>query len=83
MVEMRRPLRQRALKTGKIIVNSGGSVFDCLIRNVSDTGALLEIESSLGIPDSFGLVIGEAPQERARQVRVVRRQATRLGVAFD
>jgi hypothetical protein len=85
MAENRRAQRQRALKSGKIMVEGGGggSVFDCLVRNLSDTGALLEIESSLGIPDSFALSIGQAPHLRTHRVHVVRREVTRLGVAFD
>ena len=65
------------------IILKGGSVFDCLVRNLSEAGALIEIASSLGVPDRFDLVIGQAPHEQTCQARVVRREATRLGVAFD
>jgi hypothetical protein len=83
MADKRHAPRQRALKSGKIILNGGGSVFDCLVRNLSETGALLEIASSVGVPDLFELVIGQAPTQRTLQARVVRREATRLGVTFD
>jgi hypothetical protein len=83
MADKRHAPRQRALKSGKIILKGGGSVFDCLVRNLSETGALLEIASSLGVPDLFELVIGQEPHQRVLHARVVRREATRLGVAFD
>jgi hypothetical protein len=34
-----------------------GSGIDCLVRNMSDGGANLEVESQVGIPSSFELVI--------------------------
>ena len=71
--------RHRVLKTGKIVVNAGRSTFDCTVRNLSDTGALLLVASSIGIPDQFQLVISAEPP---RPCRVVRRTAQELGVSF-
>ena len=47
--------RHRVLKAGSIEFNGG--VIDCTIRNVSDTGAALEVASPVGVPDSFWLVV--------------------------
>ena len=71
--------RHRVLKAGSIEFNGG--VIDCTIRNVSDTGAQLEVASPLGIPDSFWLVISGSPTPR--HCRVAWRSDRRLGVAFD
>ena len=71
--------RHRVLKAGSIEFNGG--VIDCTIRNVSDTGAQLEVASPLGIPDSFWLVIPGSPTPR--HCRVAWRSDRRLGVAFD
>src|SRR5262245_26378395 len=47
--------RHRVLEAGSIEFNGG--VIDCTIRNVSDTGAAIEVASQLGIHDSFWLII--------------------------
>src|SRR5712675_1363394 len=45
--------RQRVLKAGKIEF-SGGAI-DCVIRNISETGAAIEVASPVGIPAEFNL----------------------------
>ena len=47
--------RHRVLKSGSIDFNGG--VIDCVVRNISETGAALEVASPLGIPETFNLVI--------------------------
>ena len=54
-------MRQRVLKAGTIAFNGGG--IDCRVRNLSKTGAALEVASHLGIPAEFTLLI-EADQFR-------------------
>ena len=71
--------RHRVLKAGSIEFNGG--VIDCTIRNVSDTGAAIEVASQLGIPDSFWLVISGT--HTRRHCRVAWRNEKRIGVAFD
>jgi len=51
----KRDQRQNVMKAGTILL--GGSGIDCLVRNISDSGANLEVESQIGIPNSFDLVI--------------------------
>jgi len=76
--EHRNAPRHRVLKTGTIEFGGGG--IDCVVRNMSDTGAALEVTSPLGIPDHFTLVI---PQDHAaRPCRVMWRKEKRIGVAF-
>jgi PilZ domain-containing protein len=71
--------RHRVLKAGSIEFNGGA--IDCTVRNVSDTGAQLEVASDLGIPDAFWLVI--AGSQTPRHCRVAWRNDRRIGVAFD
>ncbi len=78
--EPRKSRRQRTLKAGKITFGSGASI-DCVVRNVAGNGANLEVESSVGIPDRFELVISK--DELKHQCRVIWRQAKRIGVRFD
>lgn len=70
---------QNAMKAGTILF--GGSGIDCLVRNMSGGGANLEVESQMGIPSSFDLVI--QAEHSNHHCKVVWRKARRIGVAFD
>lgn len=71
--------RHRVLKAGSIEFNGGA--IDCTVRNVSDTGAALEVASPAGVPESFWLVL--QGDHTRRYCRVAWRTAKRVGVAFD
>jgi hypothetical protein len=79
MENRRRQERHRTLKTGKIIFNHKTSVVDCTIRNVSDTGACLQVDSVRGIPEAFFLVL----EGIERSCTVKWRGANRIGVSFQ
>jgi len=51
-----------------------------VIRNMSETGAQLIVESPIGIPDDFTLLI--KPELIKRACRVAWRKADRIGVRF-
>jgi hypothetical protein len=72
-------LRHRVLKAGSIQFNGGA--IDCVVRNISDTGAAVEIASPAGIPDTFTLLISGDPA--TRRCRVAWRRDKRIGVAFE
>jgi hypothetical protein len=77
--EQRKFPRHRALKGASISVNRVASI-DCVVRNLSKSGACLEIVNSIGIPDEFTLVI---PSDNVKQLcHVVWRTALRIGVSF-
>lgn len=78
MEEHREAARRRVLKAGKILLDGGGAI-DCTVRNLSQTGAALEVETPIGVPERFGLMI-----EAGRTVpcKVVRRSERRIGVRF-
>lgn len=61
--------RQRIFKAGSI--EFGGSTIDCLVRNISETGAAL-VASPLGIPAEFNLVISGNVAKRSFRVVWVR-----------
>jgi hypothetical protein len=75
--ELRKTPRRRLLKAGTIALTGGGAI-DCTVRNISETGAALEVISPIGIPDKFALVI----EAKTLQCQVVRRTAGRIGVRF-
>lgn len=79
MEEKRSGPRMRVLKAGKIAF--GGSAIDCTIRNMSSSGALLEVESPLGIPHRFILVI--PADQISRPCRRIWVSERRIGVLFD
>ena len=79
MDEHRTAPRRRFLKGGRI--SFGGGVIDCTIRNLSETGAALEVGSPVGIPERFTLVV-EADHLHL-PCRVVWRKERRIGVRFE
>jgi PilZ domain-containing protein len=79
MVETRIAPRYRVLKAAKI--EYGGSTIDCTVRDLSITGAALEVLNQIGIPAKFTLVV---PGDGLHlPCHVVWRKAFRIGVAFD
>jgi hypothetical protein len=80
MVEHRIAQRHRVLKGGTIAFN-GAAGISCTVRNVSNTGAALDVISPVGIPQSFTLVIDG--NEASRPCHVVWRTEKRIGIAFD
>lgn len=58
-----------------------GAVIDCTVRNIPRTGAALEVESPVGIPHKFFLVIetGSCPTGLPCRLRKERR----IGVGFE
>ena len=80
MEEQRASQRHRTLKTATISFDRGAGI-DCVVRNVSETGACLEVVSPIGIPDYFTLVIVMDNVQRA--CHVAWRSARRIGVTFD
>ena len=79
MDEHRVAARHRVLKAGTI--SFGGDGIDCTVRNLSETGAALEVVTPLFIPDRFTLTI---PTDQLRRpCHIVWRKEIRMGVAFD
>jgi hypothetical protein len=80
MVETRVAPRFRVSKAATIEF-FGGRPIHCIVRNLSVTGAAVELPDVCGIPDSFDLVM---PDDGLRlPCRIVRRAGYVLGVAFD
>ena len=71
--------RRRVLKAGAITFAHGAAI-DCTVKNLSATGAALEVESPLGIPSEFVLVV--ASDSIRRSCHVVWRKERRIGVTF-
>ena len=79
--EQRQAPRLRALIGARIVFNNGQATLDCLIRDVSETGAKLTVSALIPLPDRFEVII---PQKGVtRPVRVAWRRATEIGVRFE
>jgi hypothetical protein len=79
MIERRTTQRIRTFMGGSILFGSAPAV-DCLVRNLSEKGALLTLDSTYAIPDEFTVLM--RPEIRKRACRVVWRVEDRLGVQF-
>ena len=79
-VEKRSATRRRTLKAARIIFNKGASTLDCTLRNLSDTGAAIEVASTVGIPEEFDLLV--LADKSAYRCHVVWRSMGRLGLHF-
>lgn len=51
--ELRSALRRKVLKGATI--SFGGGAISCLVRNLSDSGASLEVSSPMGVQNAFVL----------------------------
>ena len=71
--------RRKVLKTATI--EFGGIAVDCVLRNISETGAAIEVTTALQCPIAFILTIPS--DESVRHCRVVWRRGKRMGVRFD
>jgi len=72
--------RQRVLKSGAILFNKGYSSFACRVKNLHEDGALLECESTLGIPSEFDFRMGG--QGSSVPAKIVWRTQTKMGISL-
>lgn len=79
MSEKRAAARQRVLKAGTIVFNRAGGI-SCTIRNMSESGACLEVASLVGIPTDFTLLIEK--DDIRRPSRRTWAKGNRMGVVF-
>ncbi|MBI3700016.1 MAG: PilZ domain-containing protein [Afipia sp.] len=79
MTEKRNAPRHRVLKGGTI--SFGGAGIDCTVRNMSDSGAGLDVAEIEKIPPSFKLAI--AADNLLRRCQMVWSKGRRVGVKFD
>ena len=79
MEDHRRAPRSRTFKSGTISID--GVSMDCLIRNLSKSGACLEIKGTATVPDAFKLII--KPESLFRTCKVMWRDGHRIGVSFE
>ncbi|QOZ45536.1 PilZ domain-containing protein [Bradyrhizobium sp. CCBAU 53340] len=77
-MEKRAARRRRVFKAA--LIEFPGGAFNCVVRNLSDSGAHLEVPSPIGIPHEFDLTITTA--QIRFSCRAVWRSERAIGVAF-
>src|ERR1700685_3436437 len=80
MQDRRRVQRTSVLKSAKIILNSGASLFDCTLLNLTNMGTCIALASPRDIPDSFELSFDHAVS--SRKCSVIWRSENELGLSF-
>ena len=76
----RRAVRLRTLKGAHLVLPNNVSTFVCTVRNMSATGALVELPSTLGVPQRVTLRLDDGSPEKLCDVAW--RTEKRLGLHF-
>jgi len=80
MPERRITSRQKSFLQGRIYYNKRRSSVDCLVRDVSDTGAKLVFGVTVTIPDVVELYLSN--KDEVRSAKVQWRKGNEMGVDF-
>jgi PilZ domain-containing protein len=80
MLDRRQNARDKVLYGGVAEINERGSTMDCVVRNISERGACVEIDQAAKIPEEMSLTI--ARKGRSFLARLIWRQANKVGLAF-
>ena len=79
--EQRDNRRSRTYLGGKIVLNQEGSVIDCLVRNKSEAGCQVIVESQHAIPETFELKIGTTGERF--KCSIAWRRKDKIGLKFE
>ncbi|MCA0399724.1 MAG: PilZ domain-containing protein [Proteobacteria bacterium] len=79
-VEQRQSNRTRSFLRGEIVHSNGASRTDCTVRDISDTGARLEIPVSVTLPEFFEILV--PLKSITRRARIIWRHNNEIGISF-
>ena len=79
--EHRSAPRVRSVLKGEIRYENGLMSTPCVIRDLSETGARIELPGDLALPDHFDLFIEKKNQTRPAVLK--RKRGVEIGIAFD
>jgi hypothetical protein len=80
MLDRRQTIRSKVFLGGVAEINERGSTMDCVVRNVSEAGACVEIDQGAKLPEEINLTIPR--KGRSFLARLIWRHANRVGLAF-
>ncbi|MCJ2059568.1 PilZ domain-containing protein [Methylobacterium sp. J-048] len=81
MTDHRKETRQRVFLKGRIVFNNGSSSFDCLVRDLSASGARLVLSDATTLPQVFDLYIPQ--KDRTFRASLCWRREDGIGVVFE
>ena len=81
MAGLTRKTRGRTFLAGKVIFNFGQSTIDCVVRQLADDAATIELVSGVGVPERFQLSI--AGEAEPLPCKLVWQSEKQVGVSFD
>jgi hypothetical protein len=67
------------LKTAFIVLSDKAPKLECALKNISATGALLQVSTTIGIPKNFDVIIDGL----CRRCRAEWRTDTKMGLRFE
>ena len=79
MQERRKRPRMRVLKSAKFILGRS-SVFDCVVRDLTNLGAGIDIPNAIDLPEAFEMTFDDG--RSIRPCRLVWRTLSKTGVEF-
>ena len=80
VLQNREHVRSRAFLGAKIVLDGGFSVFDCIVKDISEAGARLKVQNVVSIPETFKLLISDG---RSYDATVKWRRIDSVGVRFS
>ena len=78
----KRKSRRRPIRYSAWMALDDDKLHGCVLADISDTGARLDVEDSKALPDRFMLLLSGTGSAR-RSCRVIWRAAAQIGVAFE
>lgn len=79
--ERRSERRHRVLKGATITFNKGYGALQCVVRNMTENGALLAFGETTGIPPQFDIKF--AGSDEVRRAHICWRRPQFVGISFD
>jgi PilZ domain-containing protein len=80
MQDRRQDVRDKVFFDGVAEFNERGSTMDCVVRDISEHGACVEIDEAARLPENLSLSIPR--KGRSFLAQTIWRHANRVGVAF-
>lgn len=79
--EIRRDVRKRTFLRGRIVYNAGAASMDCIIRDLSESGARLELSETSALPEVFDLYV--QTKDATFRSTMCWRRGGEVGVTFE
>src|SRR5215470_13155820 len=80
MLDRRQTPRGKVFLGGVAVINERGSTMDCVVRNINERGACVEIDETARLPEKISLSIPH--KGRSFLAELIWRHANRVGLAF-